>query len=318
MPTRVLPNALVSAAGVAVFPPKATFGPRTLMDFEFVWMIEGEAVAHFDGQRVAAPPGTILLGRPGMTDQYDWDVHRRTVHGYFHFSLRETHRWPPCRQWPLARPMPEDDVLRPLFRYVLRLASERGGGDPTPLSSVIEVMLDAFVGGNLMLAPEPALSLPQAVERALQAIHDAVYSNPPSNLRLTELAAAASVTRQHLCRLFRQHLQLGPMETVRLIRLQHAATLLSRSTLSVKEVSDAAGFASPYHFSRAFRAVYSLSPQQYRSALWSGQPTRSNPLVGRLRWATLTLGVGRPMTAPVKPVENPPTSETPAPKSSGR
>ncbi|MDW8343010.1 MAG: helix-turn-helix domain-containing protein [Verrucomicrobiae bacterium] len=315
---RNAPAIVVTAAGVAVFPPRATFGPRTLSDFEFVWIMEGNVVAHFDGQRVEAGPGTVILARPGMTDQYEWDRERRTIHGYFHFTIANQRRWPPFDRWPLARTMPEDDVIRPLFRYVLKLTAEPSACAADHVASVVEVMLGAFLRGSLALAPEPIMTLPVAVERALQAIHDAVYAPGAEEITLDALAARACVTRQHLCRLFRQHLQLGPMETLRLMRAQSAATLLGRTTMSVKEIAEATGFANPFHLSRVFRQTYGLSPQQYRTALWGGVPLPINPVAERLRFAVWSLRVPTNRMTSITTPQNPPLPKTPAPKSGDR
>ena len=118
-----------------------------------------------------------------------------------------------------------------------------------------------------------------SVERALEAIRDAVYQTKPGRLSLADLAGNAHVTPEHLCRLFRKHLALGPLECLRLARLQFAATLLSRSNMAVKEVADASGFVSPYHFSRAFQQTYGVPPRDYRAALLAGKPVKQNPIV---------------------------------------
>ncbi|HEY0007324.1 MAG TPA: hypothetical protein VGB55_01255, partial [Tepidisphaeraceae bacterium] len=54
----------IKAHGIAMYPPGATFGPRRLGDYEFVWMIEGDAVYHCNGLDLPAPMGSILLCTP--------------------------------------------------------------------------------------------------------------------------------------------------------------------------------------------------------------------------------------------------------------
>lgn len=39
---------LLGNAGIAAYPPGATFGPRLHYDFEFLWVMEGDARARFD------------------------------------------------------------------------------------------------------------------------------------------------------------------------------------------------------------------------------------------------------------------------------
>jgi len=54
--------------GLPSIHPGATFGPRLLHDFEFVWIIDGYAKAGLMAGG-GGTAGTVLLGRPGMTDR---------------------------------------------------------------------------------------------------------------------------------------------------------------------------------------------------------------------------------------------------------
>jgi transcriptional regulator GlxA family with amidase domain len=75
---------------------------------------------------------------------------------------------------------------------------------------------------------------------------------------------------------FRHHYGIGPVAAVELLRLARAATLLSRSNLSVAAVARDTGFANPYHFSRRFQRVYDQPPGRYRRATARLEP--SEPL----------------------------------------
>ncbi len=269
----------VASVGVAVYPPGATFGPRRMHDFEFVWIIEGSAVAHFDDHRIEAAAGTVLLCRPGMTDRYEWSPQRKSVHAFFHFEFDpEPEGWPAIDQWPLAHHLAQDDILRPLFRYVLRLQPMRDPMRTSLLQPCVESMLKSFVSGTLTIATEPSAELPAPVEKALALIRDATFQQPASPITLAQLARSAHVTPEHLCRLFRRALDRGPLECARLARLERAATLLARSNLAIKQITESTGFANPYHFSRRFREVYGLSPRAYRTAIREGKAMRSNPI----------------------------------------
>src|SRR5262249_5781894 len=98
----------------------AEFGPRRMRDYEFVWMIEGDAEYTWAGKKVAAPEGSIVLCRPGAIDAFRWDPVKPTKHGYYHFQIHSLPRgWPKTEQWPLVRMPEEGDTLRPLFRHLL-------------------------------------------------------------------------------------------------------------------------------------------------------------------------------------------------------
>ena len=275
---------VVTSASVAVFPPGAALARRRMMDYEFVWIMEGASVAFFDERPIAAPPGTVLLRRPGMTDRYDWAPKTRTVHAFCHFTCVLPRRgWPPTDSWPVAQLAHDADILRPLFRYLLRAHLLAEPLRSSLLRPTLELMLKAFITGCFSLATEPQVELPPPVEKAMDFIRRATFYEAPQAVCLADLASAAHVTPEHLCRLFRKSLQLGPLECVRLARLHLASTLLERSALTVKEVSDAAGFATPYHFSRVFRQTYGIPPRHYRRVVADGVPVAPNPIVRLLR-----------------------------------
>jgi hypothetical protein len=91
----------VGGSGVAVYPPGATFGPRRLEDFEFVWLLQGTAEWRYDQGSIALGPSSLLLGRPGMTDSFLWDRNRPTRHGYLHSGWTGGRR--PCPILPAGR-----------------------------------------------------------------------------------------------------------------------------------------------------------------------------------------------------------------------
>jgi AraC family transcriptional regulator len=274
---------LLGSAGIAAYPPGATFGPRLLHDFEFLWIIEGSAKVAFDSHQIEALPDTVLLARPGMTQRFDWDVHKRTIHAYFHFSF-DYSGWPPLSQWPLVRRMSSEDILRPLFRYVISIGQTPNESTAPLLESAVTLMLRSFVADRTAVALEPHENLPDAVQHALAVIRRALAQDPPAPIALSDLAQAAHVTREHLCRLFRRHLNLGPLQCVGLARLERAASLLVRTNLPIKQIADLTGFVSPYHFSHKFRKTYGFSPRDYRMSMQSGFYIASNPVVQHLQF----------------------------------
>jgi len=277
-------NLLLGSAGIAAYPPGATFGPRLLYDFQFLWIIEGNVTANFDKKRLSVLPDTILLGQPGVTDYYDWDRDRRTIFAYLHFSFDYSEpEWPPLKQWPLSRPVTSNDILRPLFRYAIGLAQSSSPNRDQLLESTVTLMLHGFLTGQTAVAPEPFGKLPGAVEKALAMMRRALAQDPPVPITLEQLARAAHVTPEHLCRLFRRHLNLGPLECAGLARLERAASLLVRSNLAIKEVADATGFVSQYHFSNKFKRVYGIAPREYRRSMRAGFLIAGNPIIQRLQ-----------------------------------
>lgn len=277
--------ALNSGANIAIYPPGATFGPRQMRDFEFVWLLEGDAEYSFEvwdeSHSVALPQGTLLLCQPGRRDHFIWDKTRRTRHGFFHFELMERRApWPEPDSWPATRPLIEGDLLSTLTKQLVNWSASGFGPQRDLMASLL---LAAFITGETQAGEVPHQRPPDAVERALAYIYARLEEDAAAPLTLEAIARAAYVTPEHLCRVFKSATGHSPLETVRLARLDRAALLLSRSNFPVAEVAHLTGFASPFHFSRAFKAAYGLSPRELQQSVAAGNATPLPKLLTTLR-----------------------------------
>lgn len=277
--------------GLAVYPPGATFGPRTLKDFEFVWIIDGQVIWEAHGQAHPAPPGTLILSRPGTRELYRWDPQRQTRHAYFHFEVDLAGAGlPPPRAWPSLVCMPEGDVLRPLFRHVTWLL-ESGRPERLPLAeNAARQLLLAFVCGAFQTREEGGPQFSEPVQRALRYA-EACWERRGTRPVLGELARAAALSAGHLCRLFRAEFGCGPVKALRLIRIDRAAALLARTNLPVKVLADRYGFENPFHFSRCFKQVYGVGPREFRRRAALGLAQPSSQVLGLRRVSLAWPGV---------------------------
>lgn len=261
----------IHAADAVAYPPGATFGPRTLADFELVWLLRGSARWTCGGLTRELLPGSLLLLRPGMRDAFAWDPATTTEHAYVHFTMDE-----PAAGWPLLRELSADDPTAALFRYLLWLVSAAPAQWEVRANEVLGLLLAVHGTGPLPQGDDFS-PLPPAIEAVAAALREAWQAGPTRPWTLPELAAAASVSTVHLSRLFRRRFGMGPVAAVELLRLTRAEALLARSNLPVAAVGAQCGFTDPYHFSRRFRAVYGISPRQFRTA---GEQAGPSPIVG--------------------------------------
>ncbi len=255
-----------------MYRPGDRFGPRTLPDYELVWITAGSATYHLKSKPIAAPTGSILLTCPGFRERYDWDPKRVSRHAYFHFDADAwPDDWPDAGDWPLLRVTGEGDVTCALFSHVLAIDGQRQ--DPTQppgpeLTRQVEALLSAFIhgaSGRGDPASNARSGVPQAVRRGMDWATALLRATPDAKIDLDALAQAAAVTPKHLCRLFSNSVQRSPMQWVLEVRLGHARTLLRRSNLSVQAVGHRCGFGSPFHFSRAYKRHFGHPPKVDRT-----------------------------------------------------
>lgn len=301
------PGLKILVAGITIDPPGATYGPRLQNHFEFIWLMEGEATATFDKQVIRAEAGTILLRRAGVKDYYEWSPRRRTVHAYVQFDLDTAGRKALKPSIPSFRVLPPNDVIRPLFGYLLNLEQMKEPLRSKLMVPALGLMLQSYATGEWTVKPQPAAHLPEAVERAVEAIRSNTSQEPPEPLHLKDLAQAGRTTPENLCRLFKKSLELGPLEYAKLARLDRAANQLRRSSLSLKEIATTTGFYDAYHLSRSFKQVYGLSPKEFRESGYNEWISQKNPII-----RTLYIGT------PVDFMKAPPTSVVGRQSSVGR
>ena len=126
--------------------------------------------------------------------------------------------------------------------------------------------------------------LPEPVHRAIQFAAETLGRKPAAAIALEDLAGAGSVTAKHLCRLFREHVEMSPMGAVLALRLRHAVALMSRTDFKLERIARECGFATSFHFSRRFRDAYGkCRPARCGRICWRGGLCRRRGCCGGRR-----------------------------------
>lgn len=81
---------------------------------------------------------------------------------------------------------------------------------------------------------------------------------------LDNIAKACHVDEAYLCRLFKRFDSQSPYQYLMQLKMAVAARRLHYEGKLVKEVAYELGFSDPFHFSRAFKNVFGLSPTTFR------------------------------------------------------
>jgi len=253
-----LPSVEVTTSpALAYYPPGASYGPRTLTDFELVWLRTGSAQWHGSGEcaHLQLAPGDLLLIPPGTRDEFRWDREVSTRHGYVHFLSD-----PAPVSAPLLHRGQAHGPAGGLLEFLLWLGEAERPGWRKRAGELLAVITQVLTAGPL---PEPAPPEPAALSAALDYVRRQ-WTAAMRPLTLRELAAVACVSPSYLSRVFRKQYGCGPGAALELVRLERARTMLARSNLTISQVARACGFADPLYFSRRFRATHGIAPRAYR------------------------------------------------------
>jgi AraC-like DNA-binding protein len=98
----------------------------------------------------------------------------------------------------------------------------------------------------------------------LDQIQQLMHLRIDRELDLEDLAQVANLSKFHFIRKFKQLTGHAPIQHFIHLKMQHACQLLDTTQEPVKRIANRVGYEDPHYFSRLFKRVIGVSPQQYR------------------------------------------------------
>jgi transcriptional regulator GlxA family with amidase domain len=99
---------------------------------------------------------------------------------------------------------------------------------------------------------------PQQV--AVQRVIDEMHLHLAENWQVRDMAAFTGCSEQHLRKMFIQHTGQSPKAYYQSLKLDIASALLKKGQHNITQLAYELGFSDAFHFSKAFKKKYHLSP----------------------------------------------------------
>ena len=109
-----------------------------------------------------------------------------------------------------------------------------------------------------------ALASHTRTDPRIQALVDYITLHPEANLTREEMCEMCDVSESTLRRLFKTYTGKSIYEFTKDTKILYAAHLLMTTNASISEIGYQLGYESPSYFTKTFREVYGVSPQEYR------------------------------------------------------
>lgn len=91
-----------------------------------------------------------------------------------------------------------------------------------------------------------------------------IQINLKDNITVNQLANRANLQKDYFSRLFFKYTGQRPLTYLHEKRIEHAQYLIATTALTFNEIAEKTGFESLPHFSKIFKKITSLAPNQYR------------------------------------------------------
>lgn len=92
-----------------------------------------------------------------------------------------------------------------------------------------------------------------------------IEQNFQNDISVEDIASFCNLNRSYFGKIFKDAVGKNPQDFLISYRMTKAAELLKLTELNIGDISNAVGYPSQLHFSRAFKNVYGISPRQWRN-----------------------------------------------------
>ena len=119
---------------------------------------------------------------------------------------------------------------------------------------------------RVRLCPGSSLGRKRQVFERMQRARLFLQGNSHRNVRVTELAERAQFSLWYFSKVFTRLYGESPQIASSRMRLDHAASLLTSTSMTIGEIAEASGFDNNCSFARSFRTRYAMTASEYRAA----------------------------------------------------
>lgn len=235
--------------------------PEGYPHHQILYCTKGSGTLICDGRKTHIPPNTAVFMPANYPHEYYaeedvWDIHWIVPSGYGIDDM--------LRQFGLAEPrvcsLGNVKMLEHIFRKMHdSIRADSLFGNYRASGYLYDFLIEFY---RLISAEDTSLSVSPALMKAV----DHINYNYASPITMDDLCGAAGVSKQHLCLLFRNTLNMRPMEYAAKRRIQEAKALLMGTDKSIEEISEEVGFGSESYFCKLFKRYEGMTPTDFRNA----------------------------------------------------
>lgn len=243
--------------------------------FEVCYILDGKGSYHENETAYPLEQGTLFLSRPYTTHQIVSENGLDIIFVGFELNMNESDEESQGLFANLAKTETihisnagELPVVR-LWTSLLLMANDYQPlfDDSIPgLCSAVIIGFERLFSDRAQLEREQHESSIAAslVYQAKLFIHD----NLQQSLKLDDVAYHLHISGRHLSRVFLSELGQSFSSYVRKERIRKAGILLSKTDLSIKEISEETGFDNVHYFTSVFSKEMGMPPAMFRKEFW--------------------------------------------------
>ncbi|HEY8422506.1 MAG TPA: AraC family transcriptional regulator [Thermoclostridium sp.] len=133
------------------------------------------------------------------------------------------------------------------------------------LLGYLYIFLSLLIQNNQKTSPDLTKFVNQ--EKYVKKVIDFISKNYSGKISISEIAFNIGLDRSYLYVIFKKIMKMSPQEFLINYRIERAVNLLHNSNLTIGDISRSVGYEDPLQFSKIFKKVKGMSPNQFRQKL---------------------------------------------------
>lgn len=246
--------------------PEYTFGPCERQHYVIHYILSGKGTFSSEGKTYNLCTNDLFLIIPGQTTVYSADKEDPWTYVWVGFNGLKSESYMNALGFSAESPIMHYNLKKDLTHLFLDMINTHSS---TPMVQETEQIANLYhllsrLLENTKDIPKKRIPTNQKeiyLRKALSYI-DIHYAE---DITVTEISNFINIDRTYLFNLFKSLLNMSPQQYLLNYRISKAALMLEHSELSVAEIANYVGYTDPLAFSKAFKKVKQLSPQNYRN-----------------------------------------------------
>lgn len=234
---------------------------QTFPLYSIEYVVGGRGQLKLGNEQHELKTGRVFSYGPGVAHEIDCDQRDPLVKYFLDFS------GPAARNCLKSAGLPPGSVVQvfpPLELQGLFEELVRCGLKGTRLSAALCDKLLQCLILKIQDSHGPAEGPEQLAFSTYQHCRQYIQQHFHRLKSLEQVSAECRVNNAYLCRLFGRYDHQSPYQYLLRLKMARAAEQLREPGTLVKQVAEDAGFSDPFHFSRAFKRVFGVSPKAFR------------------------------------------------------
>lgn len=230
--------------------------------YEIHVIIDGAITERINGHEIEMGPGWIYFLKPYDVHEYwaDNPVSMYKIQFLIDILNPDIQQTLISNEYRLIMKL-SDKELETLLPFLSKIVEERNSNKHGRLT-MIGYLMNCLAIEMIRLSKKQThhVTNSDSIVMALEYVHN----NYTKDITMQQVADHVGLTPNYFCSKFHKEIGQSFKQYLRGLQLNHAATLLRVSDLSVSRICEESGINSLAHFLKDFKTYYGMTPSQYR------------------------------------------------------